>query len=259
MTTFYDLIKDLANHIADVRSSTAESGTTATLVDSLLLEPNDYYNNGTLLIDQATPLAVRITDYASATGTFTFPTINTAIVAGVGYTAIHAKFPLDVLKRSINAALLESELIMAVDETLALVAGQERYALPTGVTPDVRRVEIGTEDEDNWEVHYAWKVEGGELRFIGWVPEDASKTCRIHYTKRHDELTNLTDTLDENVNRNRLIVTACKHTLIWRNYKVGKDEPNTTELLNFYMQQAERVKNQRTSHLLERDPLLARY
>ena len=97
------------------------------------------------------------------------------------------------------------------------------------------------------------------MRFLYWNPSDASKTCRIHYTKRHASLSSLSDTLDEKVNQNRLIVNACKHALIWRNYKVGKDEPNTTELLNFYMQQAERVKNQRTSHLLERDPLLARY
>jgi len=141
MTTFYDLIKDLANHVGDVRNSLATGGSTTTLVDTTLIEPNDYYNGGTLLIDQATPVAVRITDFASTTGTFTFSAITTAVVSDIGYTAVHSRFPLDVLKRSINMALADIGDVMAVDETLTLVADQERYTLPTGVTEDIRRVE----------------------------------------------------------------------------------------------------------------------
>src|SRR5574338_17073 len=98
MTTFYDLLKELAQRIADPRSGLAESGSTTTLVDSLLAEPDNYYNKGNLFLDQATPIIVRITDYASSTGTFTFPAIDVAVTAALGYTACHARYPLDQLK-----------------------------------------------------------------------------------------------------------------------------------------------------------------
>ena len=259
MTTFYDLIKDLANHVGDVRNSLATGGSTTTLVDTTLIEPNDYYNGGTLLIDQATPVAVRITDFASTTGTFTFSAITTAVVSDIGYTAVHSRFPLDVLKRSINMALADIGDVMAVDETLTLVADQERYSLPTGVTDDIRRIEIGTEGDDDWEVHYGWKVEGGELRFLAWNPSDGSKTCRIHYAKIHDELTDFSDVVSEQINQRKLIVVACKHALIWRKDKVGNDAPNTTELLNYYLELDSRLRITHDVPLLGRDPILARY
>lgn len=259
MTTYYDLIKKLAYRIGDVRTSVATGGSTTTLIDTSLIEPNDYYNGGTLLIDQATPVTPRITDFASATFTFTFAAIGTAVVAGINYTAIHNRFPLDVLKRSINQAIDESEKIMAVSEDITLVASQERYALPAGVTEDIRRVEIGTEDSNDWKIHYAWTIEDGELRFLDWPPDDTSKVCRVHYVKQHAQLSALTDELDEKVNENRLIVNACKHALTWRNFKVGRDEPNTTELLNYYINLDQKLSRERVSQLLSRDPILARY
>lgn len=258
--TFYDLIKELANRVGDVRNSTATGGSTTTLVDTTLAEANEYYNNGTLLIDQTTPVAVKVSTYASATNTFTLAsTLSVAVGAGDSYTAIRSWFPLDVLERSINQAILESEKIMAVDETLTLVADQERYSLPTNVTQDIRRVEIGTEGDDDWKIHYAWRVEGGQLRFVGFNPSDASKTCRIHYVTQQAQMSTLTDELSELVNRDRLITAACKHMLIWRNHKVGRDEPNTTELLNFYLKSDAEKSKDRVSELLARDPILARY
>lgn len=260
MTTYYDLIKKLAYHIGDVRVSVATGGSTTTLVDTTLGEANEYYNNGTLLIDKTVPVAVKVTTYDSATGTFTFAAaISVAVAAGDGFTAIRSFFPLDVLKRSISQAIDESEKIMAVSEGITLVASQERYALPAGVTQDIRRVEIGTEDSDDWEIHYAWAVEDGELRFLGWVPDDTSKVCRVHYVTQQAQLVLLSDVLDEKVNENRLIVNACKHALTWRNYKVGKDEPNTTDLLNYYMNLEQKLSRERVSPLLNRDPIMARY
>ena len=199
-----------------------------------------------------------ITDYDAPTATFTFATIATAVTAGIGYTAIRSWFPLDKLKQSINLAILDSEIIMKHDDTITLVADQERYALPVGVN-DVRRVEIGTENEDDWQTHYNWKVESGELRFTAWIPSDTTKTVRLHYTGRQAELASLSDTLDEQVSRHRLMIAACKHALIWRNSKAGTDEPNTTALLNYYLAEDAKVKNERVSQLLPRDPIFARY
>lgn len=259
MTTFYDLIKELAYNIGDTREGTATGGTTTTLIDTTLGEANDYYNKGTLLIEQATPVIVKVTDYASATTTFTFGAIDTAVAAGIAYTAIHMRWPLDVLRRAINLALLEHGKVMDIDESLTIVADQERYTKPGTVTDDIRRIELGDEDEDNWEIHYGWRVEDGEIRFLGWNPTDTTKTARIHYVKQHAALDALTDTLDEQVNREALMVSACKHALKWRNAKVGKDEPGITELLNYYLSLDAQYRNKRTSELLNRDPILARY
>lgn len=258
MTTFYDLIKELAYHVGDVRQGVSTGGSVTTLVDTALNEADEYYKKGTLLIDQPTPVIVYVTDYDAPTATFTFPTIATAVTAGIGYTAIRSWFPIDVLKRSINLAILESELIMKHDESISLVADQERYALPVGVT-DVRRVEIGTENGDDWQVHYNWRVESGELRFTAWVPSDTTQAVRLHYTGRQAELSSLADTLDEQVSRHRLMIAACKHALVWRNSKAGRDEPNTTDLLNYYLTEDAKVKNERVSPLLPRDPIYARY
>jgi len=258
MTTFYDMIKELALMIADARQSVSTSGSVTTLVDTSLGEADTYYDGGVLLIDQATPVTPKIATWASGTSTFTFPTIATAIVTGVGYTAVSKIYPLDKLKSFINLALLESEKYMEIDESIALVADQERYTLPIGVT-DVRRVEIGTEGDNDWEVHYAWRVEDGELRFLNWVPSDSSQTCRLHHTVRHAPLSALADTLDERISRHRLIIAACKHALNWRVSKVGNDEPNTTNQLNYYLTLDRETSRERVSPLIERDSILAGY
>ena len=257
MTTFYDLIKELALLIADARQSVSTGGSTTTLVDTALGEADTYYNGGVLLIDQGTPAAPRVTSYASSSGTFTFSAIATAVGSGISYTAVHARFPLDILKTAINQGLLEAERYMEIDETVTLVAEQEKYALPTGVN-DVRRVELGTANE-GWDRHYAWTIEDGYLRFIDWVPSDPSQTCRIHHAANHASLSALADVLDERVSRRRLIVSAAKNALNWRVSKVGNDEPNTTNQLNYYLNLDKETKRERVSHLLERDPILARY
>lgn len=259
MTTFYDLIKELAYNVGDTREGIATGGTTTTLMDTTLAEANGYYDKGLLLIEQTTPVIAKVTTYASATNTFTFPAIGTEVAAGTAYTAIHMRWPLDVLERAIHLALLEQGKIMDVDESLVIVADQERYALPGLTTEDIRRIEIGTEDDADWQVHYNWRVEDGEIRFLANAPSDTAQTCRIHYVTQHTPLIDLTDTLNEQIHRGALIVAACKHALKWRNGKVGKDEPNITEMLNYYLDLDNRTKNQRQSQLLNRDPILARY
>lgn len=258
MTTFYDLIKELANRVGNVRTSVATGGSTTTLIDTTLMAADDQYKGGTLLIDQATPVTPRVSSYIASSGTFSFAAIATAVTVGTGYTAISQKYPLDVLKRSINQAILESELIMSQDETLIIVADQERYTLPTGVF-DIRRIELGTEGDGEWPIHYYWRVEDGEIRFLANAPSDTSLTCRIHYAARHAQLSALADTLSDKVNRDSLMVAACKHALLWRNYYVGRDESNTTELLNFYLNEDKAKHGIRVSELLPRDPILARY
>ncbi len=255
--TFYDLLKELAGKIGSPRISTATGGSTTTLVDTNLIEPDGFFNGGTLFIDLGTPIFPRVDDWDLATHTFTFTAQATAITAGIGYMAVHPRFPLDILKISINNALLEAGKMMKQDETITIVADQERYDLPADVS-DVRRVEIGTEDDDDWRVHYWWKEEGGQLRFLYKPPSDASKTLRLHYAGNHGTMSAVGDILDPRIDRQRLMTAACKHALIWRAHKAGPDEPLTTQLLNYYLDRDAKI-GWKGQPIMPRDPILARY
>ncbi len=252
MATLYDILVSVARKIGDVREGISTDGSTTTLIDTTLGESNDYYNGGTLFINQGTPAAVGITDWNSSTGTFTFPAIGTAVTVGTHYMAIGPRFPLDVLKYAVNLAL-EDTRIMLIDETLVIVADQERYTLPAGVR-DIRRVEIGNENE-TWNIHRAWKVENNELRFLNNAPSDTAQTIRLHYVGHHEYMENLSDLLDERVDFSVLRDRACLEALMWRYQKTGRDEPLAGEMLNYHSQNSKPL----VFGLIPRDTILARY
>ena len=257
MTTFYDVIKKVVQQIADARIGVSTDGSTTTLVDTNLDAPNDYYNKGIILLDQPIPTVRKVTDWDSTTFTFTFPSISNAIVAGVNYSVVNERFPLDVLKMAVNHALIDDiGLIMGIDETLTGIADVERYALLDGVY-DVRRVEIGEEDED-WKVNYQWIEELGELRFLGNKPEDG-KTIRLHYAHTHEELIDLDDEIDPQIPIDLIVHAACVYCLQWRLIHVRENEPGLPDKLSFHESRAMMARSRNKVRLLNRDPILARF
>lgn len=253
--TFYELIRSVAKQLMEARSSAATGGSTTTLVDALLDAPNDYYNGGLLFVDHATPVINKITDWASATFTFTFAT-STAVTATTKYTVVNERFPLDVIKNAINQCLVEDVgAIMMVDESIVAEDDTERYALPDGVY-DVRRVEIGTEDE-TWNVNYCWQEELGELRFLNDKPSEG-ETIRVHYVATHEELIDLDDVLDDRLNVDMIVHAACVHALQWRITKVRENEPGLKDKLAFHELKAAFAKSRMGNRLLNRDPIHSR-
>lgn len=258
MTTFYDVIKRVAKQVMDARTGTATGGSTTTLIDTARDEPDDFFNKGLLLIDHATPVIVKVTDFVQSTGTFTFAT-STAVTAATKYTAVDERIPLDVIKTAINQALIEDiGQIMGVDESLVAADDTERYTLPESVY-DVRRVEIGEEDED-WDINYAWTEELGELRFTDSNSRPATgDTIRLHYVHTHDELIDLDDVLDDQVNLDLIVHAACVYCLQWRLVHVRENEPSLPDKLSFHESRTMIARSRSKVRLLNRDPILARW
>ena len=120
--TFYDALVEVAQQLASLRTGTATGGSTTTLIDTNLVDEDGFFDDGFIFIDQATPVIAQITSFAADTFTFTFPAISSAVVAGVTYSAMDDKYPLDVLKRAVNQCLRhEIGQIMQVVESLTAV------------------------------------------------------------------------------------------------------------------------------------------
>lgn len=248
-----DLLTAIIFRIADPRSGSATGGTSATLTDTSLREPTGYFDGGVLIIKTSPPQVRTITQWNGASRTFSFDAIDGTVAAGTPYIASGQKYPIDVLERSIWQAFHECGYRMSVDETL--ITGDERiYTLPPGCE-DVRRVEI-LDDDGKSEINRYWRMHDGKLYFE--VKPPADKTVRLHYVRAPVIPSNYTDEIDALIDFEYLTLVACMHALMWRNYKVGRDEPNTTELLNYYMQ-AVAAAVHRKPQLMPRDPIMARY
>lgn len=256
MTTFYDILKAVAGEISDVRNGTATGGSATTLIDTTLAEPDEHFNNGILFIDQTAPQFKKIISWDEPTHTFTFAT-GTAIEATNAYTACDERYPLDVLQRSVNQALRdETMLIMQTDITIVPVEDKVTYTLPAGVI-NVHRIESGN-DDDGWKRLYNWREEYGTIRFWGVFPQ-VGDTFSIHYSAHHVPLILSADTLDKQIPINWLVHSACVYALKWRNTKVGANEPQNKELINFHMSKAQEAKNANPYKLMPKDPYLARW
>lgn len=251
---YYELIRAVAFRIADPRQSAATGGSTTTLVADSLVEPGGYFDGGLLFLDTSTPQIVRIQTWDSANKTFTFAALSDPITAGTKFMATNAKYPLDVLQRSIWMAYQDVGRHMAVDTSIQTQAETRTYALPDG-REDVRRVELLYSD-GRAEIIRTWQLVENNLVFI--KEPQAGLTVRLHYVKDATVPVNLTDMVDPYVSTELIVDVACMHALIWRNYKVGRDEPNTTEMLNYYIQVANANKYLRP-RLLPRDPIMAVY
>lgn len=251
---YYELIKAVAFRIADPRQSSATGGSTTTLVADSLIEPGGYFDNGLLFLDITPPQIVRIHTWDSANKTFQFAALSAPITPGTSFMATNAKYPLDVLQRSIWMAYQEIGRHMAVDSTIQTQSGLRVYTLPDG-REDLRRVELLFSDGRS-EIIHTWRIMQNMLVFA--QEPQAGLTVRLHYVQPPYTPVNLTDTVDPYVSTELVVVVACMHALIWRNYKVGRDEPNTTELLNYYIQAANAYNHLRP-RLLPRDPIVAVY
>jgi len=252
--TYYDLLKAVADRIADTRSGISTGGSSTTLTTSGLLEPTGYFNVGVLFIDGNQPIAVPIQSWDAALQTFTFQDVGTAISSGTTFTATGPKFQLDVLKRSIRQAFHEVGYHMAVNESITTVEGALTYTLPAGCE-DARRLEV-VDDKGKAKRVTHWMIVNGMIVLNEEL--EAGKTLRIHYVEMPMMPVALTDAIDPAVNFELLTVAACMNALLWRLYKVGNDEPNTKELLNFYSNKYVEMIHKRPK-LLDRDPILARW
>jgi hypothetical protein len=216
----FDALLDLAFVLQDFVRATATSGSNTTLVDTAgRSEPEDFFDNGTLFIidGSAANNAPVISAWNGTTKTFTFGDVGAAVAATDAYAAIPKDFPKGVMLEAINHVLKDIKL-PATDETLVTVSLQEEYALPAGVY-DVKGVEIGhsTTTPYLFVPHQNWREREGNLVFdTNFAPATNDDIIRLLYNDPAALVTDDSDTIDDQIDRNYLKWSAAVDALRWR-------------------------------------------
>lgn len=153
MATTAELLLRTAELLRGLRYGTATGGSATTLVDTAMAEPDDYFDNGTIwfLTGNNAGKSAVITDYDLTSHTFTFATQTAVCAAADRYAVMDANYTREALVAALNTALLMIGPLDTVDDTLDVVADQETYTIPTGMS-NVKRVQVAT----NTTAPYEW-------------------------------------------------------------------------------------------------------
>jgi hypothetical protein len=199
MTTLFDMTFRLAAFMRPLWESEATGGAVTNLVDTLATF-GDQHVGGTLFI-LAGDLANKTLVVTSRTGTtqlnFATQTPND-VAAGNGYILADADFNRGILRRAINQALRQYRPTRAEDTTLTVVADQEVYDLPAGVS-NVKEVWLATADSEpyGYQQVFRWDEVGDELRFpCGHTPQTEDMLIKLVYQDAHADLAADSSTLD---------------------------------------------------------------
>ena len=137
------LRKYLSSAVGDLIEGTADSGTSATLVSTMLRQADDYYNNfkyrcyiyaGTNLGEER-----EVSDWTltSPANTLTLAPAYTAPIDNTSKYELHRIFTEDEYRKAINLAIEAladgKYLIDKIDATIVLVADTYEYTLPTDI------------------------------------------------------------------------------------------------------------------------------
>jgi len=227
MTTLFDVLASVTRILEETRSSTATGGTNSTLIDTSMVEPNDYFNGGIMFFESGANdgISRKITDFNNTTFTFTFSAVSTAIAAGVNYTVSQGLYSRQELVNAVNMALAHIGPYLHIDDTTETVADTEEYDLPAGVH-HVKRVQESTNADEPYEWKdpiNGWKEVNGVL-----ILKEASETddllLRIYYEVPHTEVNLDADTIADIINPSRLIHTAAYFALKVRSEYGGEQD-----------------------------------
>jgi hypothetical protein len=246
--TLADILLKLAQNLKGLRYSTATGdGSSTTLVDAYMDEPDDYFNGGTIFFLNgvlAGKTAV-ITDWDEDTHTFTFRDASEAPLTDTQYAVFDANYKRDAMVAAINQALSELGPYPTITEdvTFVTVANQEAYELPTGVT-DVRRVYVATSTTTpyNYAENVGWHVNGGVLYLDMNTPSTTGFIIKLFHEEPHDYVSDDDDPIMDCIHPDLLAWTAAVHALITRTGVAENSEPHTKEMLQFAQAMAQRMR-----------------
>lgn len=250
MTTLFDLTLDLADITGEVHHGVATGGSTTTLVDSTLDDPDDYYNGGTIWFRSGNNISKTaiVTDFTNATGTITFATQTGACAAADIYAVTPKEFNRTMLRRAVNIALQDKELhYLKKDITLTGVADQLSYTMPSGVS-DIRRIEV----EDL--INYFWKEANGYIVFDKDQEPEASDDIVVYYMGGHAEMTADSSALSVHVPPELVKWKAVIYILRQRYMVVGDDDPKVKTLLDDAQAQYAQVRRKYRPNTMPVDP-----
>jgi len=145
--------KYLSSVIGDLIEGTANSGTTTTLVSTLLRQANDYYNHHKYrcYIYDGTNIGVEreVSDWDLGTHTLTFDPAFPSAINNTSKYELHYIFTEEEYRKAINLAIecqANKYFVEIKDETTVLVADTYEYALPTSMLGIIHIITEKTKD-----------------------------------------------------------------------------------------------------------------
>jgi hypothetical protein len=243
MTTVFDILLKVAQHLPGTRNGRAYGGTTSTLVDTYCLSDDDFWAAGTIFFLSGTNqgLSSFITAYDKPTTTFTFGAMTNAIVAGVRYAAIDSRFTRDSLASALNQALSDLGPYDLYDESLETVADQDVYTLPaindplvvmadaSALVHNLKRVEIATQTSAPYEwgtpYRYWHEADGALYLDRDYLPAGGYKMRLTYSVPFNQYLLADTNPVPDAVHPERLAWEGVWHALVNRSDVIRLSEP----------------------------------
>ena len=264
MTILFDATLALARILMRVHQGDASADGAAaktTLLDTTRVEPDDFYHldgagGGVIWFLSGTndELSRAITNWANATGTFTFAAVSAKTEAGDDYAVSPIDWSRDELIEAINAARQTIGGVPAEDESLVTVADQMDYDLPSGIY-NVKRVEeaMATSSPYLYVPHSHWEEIGGKISFDEETqPKTTDYKIRLTYQVPPTDLTTDTGAISNYVHIDMLKWIAALHALRRR-----RNDPRFTGLLNEALKREEGWKSLYPLPEMDRDPHLS--
>lgn len=254
--TLFDLTLDLARLLETVTEGIATGGSTSTVIDTVeRSEADDYWIAGTVWITYdaggagAAPQGEYgyVSDSVSSTGVLTLRSALTAAVAANDRYAISTpRYPLSLLIQKINEAL---GVIEKTDiTTITIASSQLEYTLPADVK-DLKQVWIQTDaDVNDWDPVHDWyrqKSATSSADLLVFKRQFAAGyAVKLVYEPYHAYLRVTTDKLDDGINAKVVIHDAAVRCTLWRKARVGDSDQSVNDLLNFYQNLAQQVREE---------------
>jgi hypothetical protein len=245
MQTLFDLTYQVARKLDAVVEGVATGGSVTTIVDTVeRLEADDYWIRGSAWILRdaggagAAPQgeASVITDFVQSTKTVTLrSTLTAAVAAGDKYALGKRRYPLALLVQKINESLHAIGPMERTDITTlpVLDASQSEYTMPLRAGMDLRQV-FYAQDQNALDHDYVEmfdysiqrSVTGtGDLLILRPPFVSTGNPIKLVYMDFHDDLVAMTDRLHDQINPERVVLTAVTACLEWRRTKVGSGDP----------------------------------
>lgn len=228
-TTLLDLIKETAELFGHLHVGTAEAGSnTTTIVDTTLIDPDDFWNNHYVYVDGADGAAPEgeerfVSDFVQSTGTLTIsPAFTAAVAADDTYLILPVR--RGVFVRAINNAIRKASERFGVPTsdaaTITIAADTYQYNLPADLLwlEDVKY--RSDSDEPYKQIgRTIWGVSGTPgaqvLELTDIDAFTAGDNLRLDYIKRLSELSDDTDALGIGVPAEAELIEYITHRVLW--------------------------------------------
>lgn len=254
-----ELVAEIARRMGHYHDGTADDGSTTTIVDDTLTEPNDFWNGHYAYIkalitglSEAPQGEERVvTDYDQATYTLTFsPGLTGAPVAGDTYDLLQCR-RADITA-AINAAIRASGTTWLVETTdtttVTITADTFLYTLPTDIV-HLLDVQYRDASDEPWQALDTgnWMLDGtmGAQSLILYTlnPYETGDTLRLVYLKRLAELTTDSATLDIGApGETELVRFIVEHALFYLHNLMASRNPTGAEFRSHLTQAEDHLK-----------------